>query len=97
MAWILKYRCTSCGYEAEVYEGQGLFRQQISSMSCPDCKTIQNIVVGGIIGDVAPSFRSEAGRLCLNCGSDKIRPWDKRTCPKCQGDMRPTDDKEFWT
>ena len=65
MAWKLKYRCTSCGYEAEVYEGQGLFRQQISPMSCPDCKTIQNIVVGGIIGDVAPSFRSEAGRLCL--------------------------------
>ena len=83
MAWKLKYRCTSCGYEAEVYEGQGLFRQQISPMSCPDCKTIQNIVVGGIIGDVAPSFRSEAGRLCLNCGSANIRPWDKHTCPKC--------------
>ena len=97
MAWKLKYRCTSCGYETEVYEGQGLFRQQISSMSCPDCKTIQNIVVGGIIGDVAPSFRSEAGRLCLNCGSANIRPWDKHTCPKCQGDMQPTDDKEFWT
>ena len=90
MAWKLKYRCTSCGYEAEIYEGQGLFRQQISPMSCPDCKTIQNIVVGGIIGDVAPSFRSEAGRLCLNCGSDNIRPWDKHTCPKCQGDMQPT-------
>ena len=88
MAWKLKYRCTSCGYEAEVYEGQGLFRQQISPMSCPDCKTIQNIVVGGIIGDVAPSFRSEAGRLCLNCGSADIRPWDKHTCPKCQGDMQ---------
>ena len=97
MAWKLKYRCTSCGYEAEVYEGQGLFRQQISSMSCPDCKTIQNIVVGGIIGDVAPSFRSEAGRLCLNCRSANIRPWDKHTCPKCQGEMLPTDEREFCT
>ena len=46
---------------------------------------------------VAPSFRSEAGRLCLNCGSADIRPWDKHTCPKCQGDMHPTDEKEFWT
>ena len=96
MAWKLKYRCTSCGYEAEVYEGQGLFRQQISPMSCPDCKTIQNIVVGGIIGDVAPSFRSEAGRLCLNCGSANIRPWDKHTCPKCQGDMQPTDERNYF-
>ena len=47
MAWKLKYRCKACGYEAEVYEGRGLFRQQITPMSCPDCKTIQNIVVGG--------------------------------------------------
>ena len=70
MAWKRKYRC---GYEAEVHEGRGLFRQQITAMSCPGCKTIQNIVVGGIIADVAPSYRSEVGRLCLQCGSDNIR------------------------
>ena len=78
MAWKLKYRCASCGYEAEIYEGRGLFRQQITPMSCPDCKTVQNIVVGGIIADVAPF-------------------WDKHTCPKCQGEMQPTGEKEFWT
>lgn len=33
MAWKLKYRCKACGYEAEVYEGRGLFRQQITAMS----------------------------------------------------------------
>ena len=38
MAWKLKYRCRQCGYEAEVYEGRGLFRQEITAMSCPDCK-----------------------------------------------------------
>ncbi|MBR2244029.1 MAG: hypothetical protein IJ888_04780 [Prevotella sp.] len=97
MAWKRKYRCKACGYEAEVYEGHGLFRQQIIAMSCPDCKTIQNIVVGGIIADVAPSYRSEAGRLCLQCGSDQIRRWDLRTCPKCQGEMTDTGEKEFWT
>ena len=75
MAWKLKYRCRACGYEAEVYEGRGLFRQE----------------------DVAPSYRSEVGRLCLNCGSDRIRIWDKRTCPKCQERMELTGDKEFWT
>ncbi len=47
MAWKLKFRCSSCGYEADVYEGRGLFRQEITAMACPDCKTIQNIVVGG--------------------------------------------------
>ena len=97
MAQKLKYRCETCGYEAEVYEGRGLFRQQITPMSCPDCKTIQNIVVGGIIADVAPSYRSEVGRLCLQCGSDSIRMWDKHTCPKCQGEMEETGEKEFWT
>lgn len=83
MAWKYKYRCKDCGYEAEVYEGRGLFRQQITAMLCPDCHTIQNIVVGGIIADVAPSYRSEVGRLCLQCGSDRIRIWDKLMCPKC--------------
>jgi len=97
MSWKLKYRCKTCGYEAEVYEGRGLFRQEITAMSCPDCKTIQNIVVGGIIADVAPSFRSAVGRLCLQCGSENIRIWDMHTCPKCQGMMEETGEKEFWT
>ena len=29
MAWKLKYRCDGCGYEAEVYEGRGLFRHDV--------------------------------------------------------------------
>ncbi len=97
MAWKKKYRCTSCGYEADVYEGRGLFQQQITAVTCPDCHTIQNIVVGGVIADVAPSFRSEVGRLCLRCGSDRIRIWDHHTCPQCQGQMQETGDREFWT
>jgi len=87
-----------------VYEGRGLFRQQITAMSCPDCKTIQNIFVGGIIADVAPSYMSEVGRLCLQCGSDNIRIWDKggnrdvdnivggyQTCPKCASKREQSD------
>ena len=97
MSWKRKYRCKFCGYEAEVYEGRGLFRQQITAVSCNYCHTIQNLVVGGIIADVAPSFRSEVGRLCLQCGSDDIRIWDMKTCPKCQGEMEDTGEKEFWT
>ena len=97
MSWKRKYRCKSCGYEAEVYEGRGLFRQQITAVSCNYCHTIQNLVVGGIIADVAPSFRSEVGRLCLQCGTDDIRIWDMKTCPKCQGEMEDTGEKEFWT
>ena len=77
MAWKYKYRCKECGYEADVYEGRGLFRQQITAMICPDCNTVQNIVVG--------------------CGSDNIKIWDMHTCPKCQGEVEPTGEKEFWT
>ena len=86
MSTKLKYRCLKCGYEAEVYEGRGLFNQKITP-----------IVVGGIIADVAPSFRSEAGRLCLKCGSSNIRIWNKHTCPRCAGEMKPTEEREFWT
>ena len=97
MSWKKNYRCTQCGYEADVYEGRGLSRQQIVAVSCPDCHTIQNMVVGGIIGDVAPSFNSTVGRLCLNCGSDNIRLWNLKTCPQCGGTMEFTGKKEFWT
>jgi Zn finger protein HypA/HybF involved in hydrogenase expression len=97
MAWKIKMRCKTCGYEAEVYEGRGLFRQEITAVTCPDCKTIQHLVIGGIIADVAPSFRSEVGRLCLRCGSDNIRIWDKKTCPKCGGVMEDSGEREFWT
>ena len=38
-------------------------------------------VVGGVIGDAAPSFNSIVGRLCLRCGFDRIRKWDLQTCP----------------
>ena len=58
---------------------------------------IMAMIVGGIIADVAPSFGSEVGRLCLNCGSDKIQLWDMHTCPKCRGTMSFTGEKEFWT
>lgn len=97
MAWKIKYRCPDCGYEAETYEGKGLFGQHITAVTCPDCHTIQNIVVGGVIGDVAPSFRSEVGRLCLHCGSDRISVWNFRTCPQCGGTMSKDEEREFWT
>lgn len=97
MAWKQKYRCEGCGYEADLYEGRGLFRQEITAVTCPDCKSIEQLVVGGIIADVAPSFRSEVGRLCLRCGSDAIKIWDKRTCPRCGGKMKATGEREFWT
>jgi Zn finger protein HypA/HybF involved in hydrogenase expression len=97
MAWKIKYKCEQCGYEAEIYEGRGLFGQHITAMSCPECHTIQNIVVGGVIGDVAPSFNSEVNRLCLRCGSDRIRIWNMHTCPACGGEMHKTGNQEFWT
>lgn len=96
MPWKKSYRCSKCGYEAHDYEGRGFFKQEILSISCPDCHTIQHLVVGGIIGDVAPSFRSEVGRLCLKCGGNNIRIWDKKTCPKCGGLMQQNEGQEFW-
>ena len=66
------FRCQDCGYETEVYEGRGFMGQHIEAMSCPDCRNIVPLVVGGVIGDAASSFNSLVGRLCLRCGSDRI-------------------------
>lgn len=91
------FRCQECGYETEIYEGRGFMGQHIEAMSCPDCRNIVPLVVGGVIGDAAPSFNSLVGRLCLRCGSDRIHRWDMHTCPKCGGKMQPTGEEEFWT
>ncbi len=97
MAWKKTYKCKDCGYSADIYEGKGFMGQEIIAVSCPECKSIQPLVVGGIIGSAAPSFNSMVDRLCLNCGSDKIKKWDGITCPRCGGTMTYTGIKVFWT
>lgn len=97
MATVLKYKCASCGYTTDVYKGRGFMGQHIVMVSCPDCHTIQPLVVGGVIGDSAPSFSGLTGRLCLRCGSDRIVEWDMRTCPQCGARMAATGDSSFWT
>ncbi len=97
MSWKKTYKCSKCGYQVDVYEGKGLFGQHITPIICTDCQTVQNIVVGGVIGDVAPSFNSEVGRLCPRCGSADIKMWDMHTCPKCGGELEFTGEKDFWT
>ena len=76
------FRCQECGYETEIYEGRGCMGQHIEAMSCPDCRNIVPLVVGGVIGDGAPSFYSLVGRLCLRCGCDRIHRWDMHTLSK---------------
>lgn len=76
------FRCQECGYETEIYEGRGFMGQHIEAMSCPDCRNIVPLVVGGVIGDAAPSFNSLVGRLCLRCGSARIHRWDMHTLSK---------------
>ena len=92
-----KYKCKKCGYATDIYEGRGFMGQHIEAMTCPDCHNIVPLVVGGVIGDAAPSFNSLVGRLCLRCGSDRIHLWDHHTSPRCGGEMQPTGDSEFWT
>lgn len=97
MAKIVKYKCVACGYEADVYQGRGFMGQHIVMMSCPDCRNIVPLVVGGVIGDSAPSFNSTVGRLCLRCGSQSIQEWNGKSCPRCSSEMKPTGDTDFWT
>lgn len=56
MAHIIKYKCEACSYETDVYEGRGFMGQHIEMITCPDCKTIQPLVVGGVIADSAVFF-----------------------------------------
>lgn len=97
MAWKRKYACRVCGYATDIYEGKGFMGQHMETVICQHCKTLQPLVVGGVIGNVAAEFSSIVGRLCLGCGSEKIRKWNGETCPKCGNHMEFTGEKEFWT
>jgi ssDNA-binding Zn-finger/Zn-ribbon topoisomerase 1 len=97
MSWTIKYKCSQCGYTTDIYQGKGFMGQEIISISCQDCKSIQPLIKGGAIGQVAPSYNSLIDRLCLQCGSKNIKTWDGKTCPKCNSCMHPTGEKEFWT
>ena len=35
--------------------------------------------------------------VCAHCGSERIHHWNLSTCPKCNGHMVYTGEKEFWT
>ena len=97
MASKTKYKCISCGYECDNYDGRGFFGQKISMVVCLHCHTVQPLTVGGMIAEVAPSFSTEYGRLCPQCMSDDLRIWDGHTCPKCNGKMQQEGKEEFWT
>ena len=90
------YRCSDCGYSVDVYEGRGFFNQHITMIVCKECRSVHPIVVGGIIGDIAPSFNSECGRLCPHCGSAEIAIWNGNTCPRCGGTMTADGEPDFW-
>ena len=75
------FRCQDCGYETEVYEGRGFMGQHIEAMSCPDCRNIVPLVVGGVIGDAAPSFNSLVGRLYPWCKTVHRAIPDRSVCP----------------
>lgn len=79
-----------------MYEGRGFFNQHITMVVCHECHSVQPLVVGGIIGDIAPSFSSECGRLCPRCGSDDISIWDGHTCPRCGETMAAEGEADFW-
>lgn len=87
MAHIIKYKCESCGYEADVYEGRGFMGQHIEMITCPDCKTIQPLVVGGVIADSAPPSRpwragsvSIAEAVISSLGTSKHAPNVEKQC-----------------
>ena len=64
------FRCQDCGYETEVYEGRGFMGQHIEAMSCPDCRNIVPLVVGGVIGDRIHRWDMHT---CPKCGG-KMQP-----------------------
>ena len=82
-----KYKCHSCGYSAEVWDGPDKAPiATVDTRHCLGCKSLVEVPiefhgVGLIEGpDVVPSFLNR----CPDCNSSNVKAWDVGDgCPRC--------------
>jgi rubrerythrin len=82
-----KYKCSACGYSAEVWDAPG--RAPIATVDtrhCLGCKSLVEVPIefhGGMFvddPDIIPSFLNR----CPDCNSTHLQLWDaKHSCPRC--------------
>ena len=60
MSWKLKYRCKACGYEAEVYEGRGLFPLTMQGQCEPNAESSLYAEVQPVLAISIAKLRQES-------------------------------------
>ena len=86
-----KYKCHSCGYSADVWDGPDVAPiGTVDTRVCLGCKSLVEVPIefngGSLIGDqnAEPSFLNR----CPDCNSSNVVPWVVRHgCPKCSEHM----------
>ena len=94
------YRFTcACGYEADVSGGEDVgFLVRFCTMTCVDCKTLVDVVVGASMPDMPleDDLEDLVGK-CPECKGANVKRWPKsHPCPKCDGRMEQGEFAILW-
>jgi hypothetical protein len=89
------FKCTSCGYLAQVSGGTDFGMMALTeTMICTNCIGLVDVII-----EARPHSQdlNEYIGLCPNCSTDNVIKWSQdQPCPKCSGIMERGDNVVFW-
>ena len=82
MGTLYQYRCSACGYEAQVSGGEDAGEMAgTTTILCEDCCKLWDVVVARI--EPGPVFHNLVP-ICPRSSRHKVRPWVyPDSCPRC--------------
>ena len=94
------FKCDKCSYEDELSDGKDYgFVVVIETMKCIDCEEMVEVLIGarGKEGKTGDPGIDKGLDICPKCRGSNIAKWDnRRSCPKCDGQMKKGEATLLW-
>ena len=95
-----EFRCTRCGYTAEVEGGYGAgFLMLVKTQVCNRCSKVVDVAIEfPLSAQKKYNVKLDENDLnrCPNCRSRDLREWTNHQCPKCGGRMKKGEPGPLW-
>ena len=91
MGYKVIHICDSCDYQAMISGKRDCgFFTITQTFECPTCQLLEDYELGGTPAYDAKTFGPIQEPMCEDCGSNKMKVWNRETggCPKCGSTMR---------
>jgi hypothetical protein len=83
------FKCTRCGYDAEVGGGHECgMRAHYVTIECSDCRALYDVLAGLLSKKAGHKLFEEKALECPNQENHRVKEWvSGGPCPKCGGAM----------